>query len=134
MTSDATRLRYARAIRAMSTADKGAQLLEAYERESLETAELRALMALPDWRMSTLLAWITAPAAPPGWDATDILCSRQMALIGALAKAAEQAAHLGDAKTAKAMARLAHRATLQLKGEAALAVALGTGADDEGQS
>ena len=119
----------------MTSLDTATQLLEAFEAEVLNwPQELTAIEQLPDWKMSTLLAWITAPAAPPGWDATDILCSRQMALIGALAKASEQAAHLGDRRTAKAMAKLAHQATLNLKGEAALAVAPGTGEDDQGQS
>lgn len=126
----------------MSGADKGAQLLEAFEREVTSevltveltarcSLELDAIERLPDWRMPTLMAWICQPDAPKGWTATDVLTARHMALIGALAKASEQAAHLGDERTARALAQLAHSATLSLKGEAALSVALGTG-DDEG--
>lgn len=136
-TSYVTRLRYARAIRAMSSADKGAQLLEAFEVEvhrANPTPELDAIEQLPDWRLPTLMHWICQADAPKGWTATDVLTARHMVLIGALAKASEQAAHLGDARTARALAQLAHSATLRLKGEAALAVALGTGDDEGGQS
>lgn len=114
----------------MSALPNAMSLLEAYEAEVRAWPdELTAIESLPDFRRETLLAWALSPAAPPGWRAEDVLCSRQMVLIGALAKAAEQAAQLGDSRTARQMAKLAHRTTLDLKGEAAMAIALGVDPD-----
>lgn len=136
LTADATRLRYARAIRAMRSLEAGAQLLEAFDVDVLrhvyadrDTRELRELEQLPDWRRSTLLAHVMAPPAPSALHAADLLICRSMVLIGKLAIACEQAAKLGDAKTARAMAKLAHGELLMIKGDAALGVAFGFEAD-----
>jgi hypothetical protein len=131
MPTESTRHRYARSIRAMSSLPAAMGLLEAFEAECRDWPwDLIEIESLPDWRMSTLLEWAMRAKPPEGFTGEDLMTCRQMRLIGALSKASEQAAMLRDGRTARALAQLAHQATLDLKGTAGLSVAFGTGADE----
>lgn len=90
----------------------------------LEGWELCAIESLEDWRFGSLMAWALEGPAPDGLDAADLKSVRSMRLIGALASACERAMALGDARTARAMARMCNDVLLQTKGISALRAAL----------
>jgi hypothetical protein len=117
------RRKYARSIRAVRHLDTAAQLLEAYDNES--ATDLDAIESLPDWTHGTLLAHALEPTPPRSLtNAADLKALREMQLIGTLARACEQALHIGDIKTANAMAKLCNGVLLQTRGVASLVVAL----------
>lgn len=153
----ARRHRFARTLRALSTVDAAAQLLEAYERECARAApspadplddvdipwELAEIESLPDWTYATLLQFAIdrrpAPSfqfegdlAPKVMHAKDLLAGRRYELIGLLAMAVEQAWNLGDKRATTAMAHLCEAAVVQVIGGAGLHAVLG-GDDDQGE-
>lgn len=121
---DDLRSKYAQAIRKVRDVRTAMQLLEAYDNE--QANDLCQVESLPDWTEGTLLAFALEPTAPPDVDAEDLQAMREMQLIGTLSRACEQALHLGDVKTANAMARLCHGVLMRTRGAAGLVVAFAT--------
>lgn len=120
---DDLRRKYARSIRHVQQLTTAVQLLEAYDNE--QANDLDQIEALPNWADGTLLEFALAPAAPDALDnAADLKALREMQLIGTLSRACEQALHLGDVKTANAMAGLCNRVLLRTRGAAGLCAAL----------
>lgn len=118
------RLEWARAIRALDSEERASQLLADFaEIDRQEPRELEAVEQLPDWLYATLLRWQLERATPPGLEGEDLLCLRTWQLCGALAEAVEQAARLGEPRTAQRMAYLLNFAVQRAKGTAQLAYA-----------
>jgi hypothetical protein len=83
------------------------------------------VQAVRNWADGTLLEFALAPTPPAALtNAADLKALREMQLIGTLSRACEQALHLGDIKTANAMAGLCNRVLLRTRGAAALCAAL----------
>ncbi len=153
----ARRHRFAYAMRQLSSVDAAAQLLEAFERECVQTPpvadalaeadvpwELAEIESLPNWEYRTLLAHAVerrpAPThrrdghAAATMRADDLLDCRRYDLIGLLALAAEQAFALGDKRACVAMSKLCQSAVVQVIGVATMRLAFGANEEVTGDA
>lgn len=128
------RVAFARTIRSARDLDQAILLLETFERDVLTPTPLDQVEGLNDWTHGGLLQHMFRRTDPAGLNADDLRAMRECQLIGLLAEACEEALFEGDAKTARAMARLANGVLLRVKGEAAWQVAFGRadGTDEGG--
>lgn len=128
-----TRLRYVRAIRALTDADAGVQLLTAYEAELRHwPAELCAVEQLPDWDHATLMHLAAESVNPTGLDAASIMSLTEYRLIGLLSHATEQAVRAGDRATALQLSVVLNQTMIHIRGGHALSAAFDREAGDLG--